>query len=332
MTQRFPCYLVSKDAAGKVSAALSEATLDDLPPGDVLIRAAYSSVNYKDALAATGHPGVVRKFPHVPGIDVAGRVEESSSSAFRAGDEVLVTGYGLGADRWGGYAGLVRVSAEHVVPLPAGLTPRESMALGTAGFTAAQCVAALQHNGVAPGAGDVVVTGASGGVGSLAVAILAKLGYLVVASSGKPQAEALLRRLGAAEIVPREALADASGKPLLAARFAGAVDTVGGPTLATILRSLRRGGCAAACGLVGGAELQVSVYPFILRHVTLAGIDSNDCPMPERQDLWSRLAGDWKPGDLDSLTRREVPLAEIAGPIDELLHGQSVGRVVVGLA
>jgi acrylyl-CoA reductase (NADPH) len=326
----FPCYLVAKDAAGKVSSAVSEAALDDLPPGEVLIRAAYSSVNYKDALAATGHPGVVRKFPHVPGIDVAGRVMDSSSAMFRAGDEVLITGFGLGADRWGGYAGYVRAAAEHVVPLPPGMTLRESMALGTAGLTAALSAASLRHHAVLPGEGEVVVTGASGGVGTLAVGILARLGYRVVASTGKPQAAELLRRLGAAEIISREVLADTSGKPLLAARYAGAVDTVGGATLSTILRSLRRGGCVTACGLVGGAELSVSVYPFLLRGVTLAGIDSNDCPMHERKELWRRLSADWKPRDLDALVR-EVPLADIAGPIDDLLHGRSIGRIVVKL-
>jgi acrylyl-CoA reductase (NADPH) len=325
---RFPCYLVTKDGQGKVSAGLSEATRADLPPGDVLIDVVWSSLNYKDALAASGHPGVVRTFPHVPGVDAAGTVAESGSTRFQPGQQVLVTGYGLGDERWGGYAAVIRVPADWVVPLPAGLSPRESMIYGTAGFTAAQCLDALLANGVTPERGEVVVTGATGGVGSLAVGLLAKAGFKVVAVTGKADVAEHLTRLGAARIVGRDEVDDQSGKPLLAARWAGAVDTVGGNTLATILRQTQLGGCVTACGLVGGTDLALTVYPFILRGVTLAGIDSAHCPMPKRQALWQRLATDWKLDALGAIAR-EVPLSDISGPIQEILHGRIVGRVVV---
>src|SRR5436305_9419533 len=258
MPAKFRCYLVNKSARGDATAAVAERSLDDLPAGEVLIRVAYSSLNYKDALAAKGHPGVVRSFPHVPGIDAAGTVEDSQTPAFRQGQEVLVTGYDLGAAAWGGYAEYIRVPERWVVPLPSGLTLRQSMIYGTAGFTAAQSVNALLRHGLKPGDGDVVVTGASGGVGSIAVALLAKMGFQVAAVSGKPAAEKFLKGLGAAQVLPRTDVQDASNKPLLATRWAGAVDTVGGGTLATLLRSTRRAGCVTACGLVGGADLNVS--------------------------------------------------------------------------
>jgi putative YhdH/YhfP family quinone oxidoreductase len=321
------CYLVSKES-GRVSAQLANLPTARLPQGDVLLRADWSSLNYKDALAATGHPGVVRHFPHVPGIDAAGTVVESGSPRFAAGEQVLVTGYELGAGRWGGFAEFVRVPDEWLVPLPDGLSLRESMILGTAGFTSGLSVAALVEHQVAPGAGPIVVTGASGGVGSLAVAILARLGYRVVAISGKPQARDLLLELGAAEVLPRDALDDASGKPLLAARWAGAVDVVGGSTLASVVRSLQPGGCAAACGLVGGADLPLTVYPFILRGASLVGIDSAHCPMPRRLDIWAKLAAAWKPDQLERLVT-EIGLGELDYHVAEILAGRTVGRVIV---
>ena len=326
---RFACYLVEKDASGRAAARITEQPVTALPDGDVLIEVAWSSLNYKDALSSQGHPGVTRKFPHIPGIDLAGRVLESRTSEFQSGQEVLVTGYGLGMDHWGGYAQLARVPNEWVVPLPAGLSLKESMIFGTAGFTAAQSVDALQQHGVTPDRGEVLVSGASGGVGSLAVAILAHLGYRVVAVSGKPEAaELLVGKLGAARAITRSEVNDTSGKPLLAARWTGAVDTVGGNTLATILRSTDRRGCVAACGLVGGAELNVSVYPFILRGVTLVGIDSAECPRPERLEVWKKLAGPWKPANLTAVAQ-EVDLHGLPAKISEIVVGQVMGRVLV---
>ncbi len=328
MAEPFPCFLVTKNSSGEVTASVAEKTIDDLPEGDTLIRVAFSSLNYKDALAASGHPGVVRTFPHVPGIDAAGTVEHSADPRLRPGDEVLVTGYELGAGVWGGYAQFVRVPADWVVPLPEGLTLRQSMALGTAGFTAAQSVDALRHHGVTPDSGEVLVTGATGGVGSLAVAMLAKLGYRVVAVTGKHSAHAELKNLGAAEILERGDVCDASEQPLLKSRWVGAVDTVGGATLATIIRSTALQGCIAACGLVGGVDLPLTVYPFILRGVTLAGIDSAHCPMPKRIELWRRLASEWKPADLDKMSKA-ITFRELPEHVRAMLEGHGHGRVVV---
>lgn len=327
---RFPCFLVTKDSAGKISAAIAEAALDDLPPGEVLIRVRHSSLNYKDALAATGHPGVVRKFPHVPGIDAAGTVERCDSARFKAGDEVLVTGFGLGAERWGGYARFVQVPAGCVVRLPSSLTLAESMLLGTAGLTAAISVQAIIDQRIEPSRDEIVVTGATGGVGCLAVAILAKIGYRVVAVTGKPSAEGFLRGLGAESIVPREEVLDKSSKPLLGSRWAAAVDTVGGDTLATILRQTQRGACVAACGLVGGTDLNLTVYPFILRGVTLAGIDSDQCPLERRTMLWKKLADDWKPAGLARIGR-EIGLSQLPSAVQEILAGQVTGRIAVAV-
>lgn len=328
MSKSFPCYFVSKDASGHIHATVAEKTTDDLPDGDVLIRVEFSSLNYKDSLSATGNPGVTRKYPHVPGIDASGTVIDCRTGQFAAGAEVLVTGYDLGQNTWGGFGRMIRVPADWVVPLPAGLSLRESMILGTAGFTAAQSVDALVAHGVAPGGGDVLVTGASGGVGSLAVAMLARLGYRVAASTGKDSARVLLESAGAAAIIPREDVHDTSTKPLLAARWAGAVDTVGGATLGTVVRSLARGGCAAACGLVGGVELNLTVFPFILRGVALVGIDSAECPMPKRLELWRRLAAEWKPACLEALAT-ECRLDQLEHHIERILGGNVAGRVVV---
>jgi acrylyl-CoA reductase (NADPH) len=337
MSATFRCFLVNKAGKAEATAAVAEKSLDDLPPGEVLIRVAYSSLNYKDALAAKGHPGVVRSFPHVPGIDAAGTVEESEAAAFRKGQEVLVTGYDLGAAVWGGYAEYVRVPERWVVPLPSGLSLRQSMIYGTAGFTAAQSVNALLRHGVKPdgaksGDGEIVVTGAGGGVGSIAVAILAKLGFQVAAVSGKPAAADFLKGLGAAQVLPRSDVQDTSNKPLLAARWAGAVDTVGGNTLATLLRTVRRAGCVTACGLVSGTDLNTSVYPFILRGITLAGIDSAECPMPQRLELWKHLASDWKPEKLDDLATTEVDLSGLPEQVERILRGETMGRVLVKLS
>jgi acrylyl-CoA reductase (NADPH) len=324
----FRCYLVTKEADGNVAGELTERPLDELPEGEVLIRVEYSSLNYKDALAARGHPGVNKQFPHVPGVDAAGIVAQSGVYEFVEGDPVLVTGFDMGANRWGGYAQYVRVPQDWVVPLPEGLTLRESMMLGTAGLTAGFCVDALQKHGITPDRGPVVVTGASGGVGSFALAILAKLGYHVAAVTGKPTAHEYLKSLGAAEILPREAVHDTSAKPLLARRWAGAVDTVGAGALGTILRSLHLGGCVAACGNAAGFDLPITVYPFILRGVTLAGIDAAWCPIPLRHEVWGRLAGPWKLDCLDRMVRF-IDLDELPSRLDDILAGRLTGRLAI---
>lgn len=331
LDNHFRCYLVTKTDDGKFRGEVTERTIDDLPTGDVLVRVAFSSLNYKDALSATGHPGVTREFPHVPGIDAAGTVVESRSPDWRPGDEVIVTSYDLGQNTWGGYAQYVRVPAGWVVRKPPGLSLRESMILGTAGFTAGLSLWALAEHGVRAGDGEVLVTGASGGVGSLAVALLAKAGYRAVASTGKDTAHDLLKRLGASGVVGRDEVDDASAKPLLAERWAGAIDTVGGRTLATIVRSLRRGGAVAACGLVGGADLPLTVYPFILRGAQLIGIDSAECPYDRRVAVWQRLADEWKLDKLQDLAI-EVTLDGLGPEIEKILHGQITGRVLVSLA
>ncbi len=323
-----PCFLVRKDPEGRVTGRVEAISIDDLPAGDVLVRVAYSSLNYKDALACQGHPGVVRLFPHVPGVDCAGTVVESASADYRPGDEVLVTGYELGAGHWGGFAAFVRVPAEWVVRLPAGLPLRDAMIYGTAGFTAAQCVTAIVDRGIGPDRGPVIVTGATGGVGCLSLAILAKLGYEVAAVTGKPEQHEWLRRLGAHIILRRDEVSDDTDRPLLSARWAAAVDTVGGRPLATIVRSVDHRGCVAACGLVAGAELEFTVYPFILRGVTLAGIDSAQCPRPERLAMWQKLAGAWRVDQLDEIAA-EITLDDLPDGVQKILAGQIVGRTLV---
>lgn len=326
--ESFRCYLVKKTGKDQIEAGVERRPMFELPAGEVLLQVTYSSVNYKDALATIGHPGVTRRFPHVPGIDAAGTVVESSAAGFAPGDQVLVTSYELGVERWGGWAEYVRVPAEWVIPLPDGLTLEESMILGTAGLTAALCVRALKQHGVEPESGEVVVTGASGGVGSLAVILLAQLGYRVAAVSGKSDRHDWLRHHGAATCLERDALAGDPGRPLLSTRWAGAIDTVGGETLGSLLRSIKSEGCVACCGMAGGAELATTVYPFILRGITLAGIDSAWCSMKRRQEVWSLLAGPWKPVSLQDIGRT-IGLDAIRHCTQEMLAGHSVGRAVV---
>ncbi|HET6884140.1 MAG TPA: YhdH/YhfP family quinone oxidoreductase [Pirellulales bacterium] len=328
--ETFRCYLVTKEGK-QTRGEVTERPLSELPDGDVLVHVAWSSLNYKDALSASGHPGVTRKFPHVPGIDAAGSVVESRSAEWKRGDEVIVTSYDLGQNTWGGFGQYIRVPAAWIVRRPHGLTVRESMVLGTAGFTAALSLLALVEHGLKPGDGELLVTGASGGVGSLSVALAAQAGYRVVASTGKPAAHEVLRQLGAGRIVGREEVGEASEKPLLPTRWAGCIDTVGGPTLATVLRSLNRGCCATACGLVGGVDLPLTIYPFILRAVELIGIDSAECPHDRRVQIWQKLADDWKLDKLDLLTT-EVTLGGLPEQIDKILRGQVTGRVVVNLS
>ena len=328
LPETFRCYLVTKDAAERVAGEITRRPIDELPTGDVTLRVAYSSLNYKDALAVTGHPGVNKFFPHVPGVDAAGTVAASQTAEFRPGDRVLVTGFDMGANRWGGYAEYVRVPREWLVPVPAGLTLRESMILGTAGYTAGLCVDALQKHGVSPDRGEVVVTGASGGVGSMALNILAGLGYQVAAVSGKAAAREYLQRLGASQILGRAEVDDPSGRPLLSGRWAGGVDTVGGTILSTILRSTRHNGCVAACGLAASNELPITVFPFILRAVTLTGIDAAWGSIPLRHEIWRRLGGPWKPSQLEAMPRF-IELPELPKYVDDILAGQIMGRVVV---
>ena len=323
-------YLVNQTSDDSISSAITSVNHDDFPAGEVLIRVTHSSLNYKDALAAKGHRGVIRSLPHIPGIDSVGQVVASKSPAWEVGDEVLVTGYGLGSERWGGWCEHIRVPADWGVRRPPELSAVEAMTLGTAGFTAAQSVSSLQLHGIVPDKGPIVVTGASGGVGSLAVAILAKIGYQVTAVTGTAAAHDMLRELGAAEILDRADVSDDSGKPLLDTKWAGAVDTVGGNTLATIVRSMQHRGCVTACGLVGGHELALTVYPFLLRGITLDGIDSAACPMPTRLDIWKYLNSAWKPDKLDSL-RSEISLYELDDYVIRMLAGETTGRIVVNL-
>ena len=330
LPESFTCYLVKKAGKDAIEAGVERRPMLELPAGEVLIRVEYSSLNYKDALAATGHPGVVRHFPHVPGIDAAGTVAASDVKEFAAGQKVLVTSYELGSGRWGGWAEYVRVPADWVVPLPESLTSKDAMIYGTAGFTAAQCVLALKEHNVTPGKGEVVVTGATGGVGCFAVQFLARQGYRVAAVTGKADQRDWLLSLGAARVIGRSEVNDNSEKPLLKGQWAGAVDTVGGNTLATVLRGTDRSGCVAACGLAGGSDLPMTVYPFILRGVTLAGIDSAWCPRNRRLEIWNLLAGDWKPVNLESLASK-VPLLGLDEKIGAMLQGGHAGRTIVVL-
>ncbi len=324
----FPCLMVRKDNFGTVTAAVELISPDELPADEVLIEIAYSSLNYKDALAADGHPGVVYRFPHVPGIDCAGTVVDSRSPQAKPGDQVLITGYDLGAGHWGGFSRYMRVPAEWIVPLPSGLTLRDTMIYGTAGFTAAQCITAIVERGIDPERGEIVVTGATGGVGSLAVAILAKLGYRVTAVTGKSSQHDWLTKLGATQVVGRAEVLDETDRPMLSERWAAAVDTVGGRTLSTLLRAAKYRGVVSACGLVGGDQLSVSVYPFLLRGVTLAGIDSAKCPRPQRLEMWQKLSGPWRIDDLDRFAT-EVTLDELPERVRQILAGGVVGRTLV---
>lgn len=310
---------------------VAQKSVTDLPNGDLLIEVHYSSLNYKDALSATGHKGVTRNYPHTPGIDAAGIVVESASPQWRSGDPVVVTGFDLGMNTSGGFGRYIRVPASWAIRLPETLTLKESMVYGTAGLTAALAVLALEDHGLRPSQGEVLVTGATGGVGSLGVAILARSGYRVVASTGKERVKEYLTRLGAAEIVSRDAVNDTSGRPLLKARWAGALDNVGGSILATAIKSTQHGGAVAVCGNVASADLPLTVYPFILRGVSVLGVGSAECPMERRLKAWNKIAGDWKLDNLDWLYS-ECALEELDAKIGEILQGKIRGRVVVSLA
>jgi acrylyl-CoA reductase (NADPH) len=320
--------LVLHESNGKVEPRLERVEEAALPAGDVTVKVEYSTLNYKDGMILKGLGRLVRKYPHVGGVDFAGTVERSDSPEFKPGDAVLLTGWRVGEVQWGGYAQKARVKASMLVKRPAGLSAKRAMAIGTAGFTSMLCVMALEQQGVKPDAGDVLVTGAAGGVGSVAVAILAKLGYRVTASTGRSATHDYLRGLGAAAFIDRAELAKKPEKPLDSERWAGAIDAVGSTTLATILTQLKYRGAVAACGLAGGNDLPATVIPFLLRGVRLIGIDSVMCPQAERQEAWQRLVRDLPMEKLDAMTET-VPLAALPDLAGRILKGETRGRVVV---
>ncbi|UKS25714.1 acryloyl-CoA reductase [Paenibacillus sp. HWE-109] len=323
--------LVVERADGQFAVEVKELTLEDLPAGEVTIRVKYTSMNYKDALACSPSGRVVRTYPMVPGIDLAGTVVASSDSCYREGDDVLVTSYELGTGHYGGFSSFARVSADWVVPLPSGLSHREAMILGTAGFTAALSIQWLENNGLNKDKGPVLVRGATGGVGSSSVSMLAGLGYEVEASTGKFADHAYLVELGAKHVISREELSPQVQKPLNKEYWAGAVDPVGGNSLAHVLSRMQYGGSVALSGLTGGGEFSASVYPFILRGVNILGIDSVYCPMAIRKPLWERIATELKPPLLERTVYKEVTLEEVEAVAGEVLNGQVRGRVLVRL-
>lgn len=329
LPKNFKAMVVSESADQKFVREIRQRQLADLPAGELVVEVKYSSLNYKDALSASGNKGVTRKYPHTPGVDAAGIVATSSTSQFGAGDQVIVTGFDLGMNTPGGFGQYISVPAAWAVKLPQGLTLKESMGYGTAGLTAALCILRLMAFGLTKDSGEVLVTGGTGGVGSIAVAILSKLGFNVVAATGKTEEKDFLKGLGAQTIISREEANDTSGRPLQKGRWAGAIDTVGGNILATAIKSMKYGGLVAACGNAMSADLAVSVYPFILRGVSLLGVDSVEIPMNTRLRTWQRLAQDWKL-DLSGLVS-ECALEELSPQIDLILKGGIRGRVVVDL-
>ncbi|WP_122745107.1 MDR family oxidoreductase [Pseudomonas viridiflava] len=322
----FNAIVIDKDESG-YRVKLTAVNEADLPEGDVTVRVSHSTLNYKDALALTGKSPIVRSFPMVPGIDLAGVVEESQASAFKAGDKVLLNGWGVGEGHWGGLAQMARLKSEWLIPLPDAFTPSQAMAIGTAGYTAMLSVIALEKHGVKPEHGEVLVTGANGGVGSFTIAILAKLGYQVVASTGRVAESDYLKQLGAARIIDRATLSE-PGRPLAKEQWAAAVDSVGSHTLVNVCAGIKYRGIVAACGLAQGMDFPGSVAPFILRGVTLAGIDSVTRPQADRFEAWSRLATDLDTSLLP-LISREIGLSEVIDIAPQLIAGQVRGRVVV---
>jgi putative YhdH/YhfP family quinone oxidoreductase len=325
--QTFDAFIVKETADNQYAGRVEQTRVRDLPEGEVLIRVKYSSLNYKDALSANGNKGVTRTYPHTPGIDAAGHVEESRVSALAPGDPVIVTSYDLGMNTAGGFGQYIRVPADWVVPLPGGLTLEESMILGTAGFTAAMSIEKITE--IPVDAGPILVTGATGGVGSMAVAILARLGYAVTAVTGK-QETGFLNDLGASEVISRQTFVEDIKPPILPAKWAAVVDTVGGDILATAVKSTKAWGKVTCCGLVASPDLPLTVFPFILRGVSLHGIDSQHYPKEPRQALWKKLAHDWKPQNLAEMATR-ITLDQLPAAIDNMLNGRLKGRTVVNL-
>ena len=323
----FKGLLLTRSEDGQTQAAITEIDEAQLPPGDVVVQISHSTLNYKDGLAITGKAPVVRSFPMVPGIDFAGVVQSSTDARYREGDAVLLNGWGVGETHWGGLAQRARVKADWLVSIPGGFTAAQAMSLGTAGYTAMLCVMALQREGIEPSAGPVLVTGANGGVGTIAISLLAQLGFEVHASTGRLEEAAYLQSLGAKEVIDRHTLSGA-GKPLQKERWAGAVDTVGSHTLANVCASLKYGGVVAACGLAQGMDFPASVAPFILRGVTLSGVDSVMAPMSRRVQAWERLAREISP-DLLARNTETIGLGDAVATAQRLLAGQVRGRVVV---
>ncbi|WHY13688.1 acryloyl-CoA reductase [Peribacillus frigoritolerans] len=330
MIQQFDALVVNKQD-DQFTVNIQHLSLDGLPQGEVLIRVHYSGVNYKDSLAAIPNGNIVSGYPIVPGIDMAGVVVSSEDSRFKEGDEVIATSYGIGVSQSGGYSQFARVPAEWIVPLPDGLTMKEAMIIGTAGFTAALSVLRLEENNLTPEQGSVLVTGATGGVGSFAVSILSKLGYSVEASTGKESEHGYLKAIGASTIVSREDVYDGKLRALGKQKWSGAVDPVGGEPLASVLSQIKYGGAVAVSGLTAGTSLPATVFPFILRGVNLLGIDSVNCPMDTRLKVWHRLATDFKLEDLEQLVQQEITLKELPDVLPTLLKGEARGRTIVKL-
>ncbi len=328
--KKYKAYLIEETGENQFSGSIQELNTDDLPQGEVLVNVKYSSLNYKDALSASGNRGVTKNYPHTPGIDAAGIVAESTNSRFRPGDEVIVTSYDLGMNTSGGFGQYIRVPAAWVVKLPSGLDLKSSMMFGTAGFTAGMSVFKILKE-TRPENGEILVTGASGGVGSMAVAILSKLGYEVVAVSGKESAREYLKHLGATRILTRQEALDKKERPLLKPQWAGVIDTVGGEILANAIKATKPQGTITACGNVASPNLPINVFPFILRGVKLIGIDSQNCPIPQRENIWATLAEKWKPTNLNTFTH-EISLDELPGEIQKILSGKITGRVIVNLS
>lgn len=330
MTNPFQALVVDKTEP--FSVEVRPVSLEELPAGEVLIKVAYSSVNYKDGLASIPNGNIVRNYPFIPGIDLSGTVVSSTDSRFREGQSVIATSYGIGVSHFGGFSEYARIPADWVASLPEGLTLREAMIYGTAGFTAALSVQALEAQGMTPDQGKVLVTGATGGVGGAATAILAKLGYQVTASTGRTDEAGYLQALGAAEVISREEVAGSAVKPLDKQLWQAAVDSVGGVPLAAVLSKIAYGGAVAASGLTAGTAVPTTVLPFILRGVSLLGIDSVACPMEKRAKLWQRMAGDMKPAVLDTLVDREISLSELPAALQDILQSGTRGRVLVRLS
>ncbi|MBP2116317.1 acryloyl-CoA reductase [Paenibacillus silagei] len=327
-----PFQALVVDKTEPFSVEVRPVTLEELPAGEVLIKVAYSSVNYKDGLASIPNGNIVRNYPFIPGIDLSGTVVSSKDSRFREGQSVIATSYGIGVSHFGGFSEYARIPADWVIELPEGLTLREAMIYGTAGFTAAMSVQALEAQGMTPDQGKVLVTGATGGVGGAATAILAKLGYQVTASTGRMDEAGYLQALGAAEVISREEVAGSAVKPLDKQLWQAAVDSVGGAPLAAVLSKIAYGGAVAASGLTAGTAVPTTVLPFILRGVSLLGIDSVACPMEKRAKLWQRMAGDMKPEVLDTLVDREISLTELPAALQDILQSGTRGRVLVRLS
>ncbi|WP_042454915.1 NADPH:quinone oxidoreductase family protein [Neobacillus dielmonensis] len=330
MSERFKALVVDK-SENDFSVSIKNLSIDDLPAGDVLIKTAYSSINYKDGLASIPEGKIIKSYPFVPGIDLAGVVVSSQDPRFQEGDKVIATSYEIGVSHYGGYSEYARIPGDWIVPLPENLSLKEAMAYGTAGFTAALSIQRLEENGLTPEKGKVLVTGATGGVGSLAVAMLAKRGYQVVASTGKETAHEYLHKLGAAEIISREEVYNGKIRSLDKQLWAGAVDPVGGEYLAAVLSKIQYNGAVAVSGLTAGGNVPTTVFPFILRGISLLGIDSVYCPMEVRKPLWNRMADDLKPAGLLETISHEIGLEELSDTLPLILKGQAKGRFIVNL-